>query len=79
MSSSRFANKQYNVVIQSSTNLSHEQYRICTEYYSVIDDRIVSMYIYIYVYIYIVYMYMMVYIDMKTFLIRVLRPYVPVL
>jgi hypothetical protein len=29
-------------------NVSPEQYRICIEYYSVIDDRIVSMYIYIY-------------------------------
>jgi hypothetical protein len=29
-------------------NVSPEQYGICTEYYSVIDDRIVSIYIYIY-------------------------------
>jgi hypothetical protein len=39
---------QYSIVIQRSTNPSHEQYRICTEYYSIIDDRIVSMYIYIF-------------------------------
>jgi hypothetical protein len=39
-----FMKRQYSVVIQSSTNLFREQYRICTEYYSVIDDRIVSMY-----------------------------------
>jgi hypothetical protein len=28
-----------------------KKYKICTEYYSVIDDRIVSIYIYIYIYI----------------------------
>jgi hypothetical protein len=42
-----FVNKQHSVVIHSSRNLFYEHYRICTEYYSFIDDRIVSMYIYI--------------------------------
>jgi hypothetical protein len=39
---------KYYIAYQGSINLVTGKYKKCTEYYSAIDDRIVSMYIYIY-------------------------------
>jgi hypothetical protein len=41
--------KAVQTCVVSSTNVCCKQYKTCTEYYSVIDDRIVSLSLYIYI------------------------------